>query len=202
VLWNYRYGYRSLLPGVAKQRLLIGNEKAQAYDWLRRNTDPGDIIISYEEGSLNLYTGRTAVCPIIFSTEYYYTRNKSVLQRDLDHLADVATVVAARYWLVSEDDMRWEVEDAQPLIRKRIDSLLSSMPEVFHSSAGRVRLYDILGLVKSRPQTPGAVANSPAAGVASKSGRVARTADFVVRGYSQRRTQEPRTAKSAVRATS
>jgi len=163
VLWNYRYGYRSLLPGVAKQRLLIGAEKVQAYDWIRRNTDAGDTIISYEEGSLYLYAGRTAVGPIIISTEYYYTRNKAVLDRDLAHLTDVAYVVAARYWLVSEDDMRWEVEDAQPLIRRRIDGLLSSMPEVFHSSAGRVRLYDISRLVKSRPQAPGPAAATPAA---------------------------------------
>jgi len=202
VLWNYRYGYRSLLPGVAEQRLLIGAEKVQAYDWIRRNTDPGDTIISAEEGSLYLYAGRTAVGPIIFSTEYYYTRNKAVLERDLAHMTDVAEVVAARYWLVSEDDLRWEVEDAQPLIRKRVDSLLSSMPEVFHSSAGRVRLYDISGLVKLRLQTAGPVVTAPTAGVASKSGRVARTADIAVRGCSQRRTQEPRTAISAVRATS
>lgn len=161
VLWNYRYGYRLVLPEVAKRRLLIGAEKAQAYDWLRRNTDLADTIISYEEGTLYLYAARTAVCPIVFSTEYYYTHNKSVLERDLNHIADVALVVAARYWLVSEDDMRWEVEGAQPLIKKRIESLLSSMPEVFHSSAGRVRLYDISRLVKSRQQAPDPAISAP-----------------------------------------
>ena len=147
VVWNYRFGYRSLLPGVAKQRLLIGVEKAQAYDWIRKNTDPGDALISFEEGSLYLYTGRTGVGPIIFSTEYYYTRNKAVLERDLAHITDVAFVLSARYWLESEDQLRWEVEDAQPLIRKRIDSLLATMPEVFRSSQGQVRIYDVSRLV-------------------------------------------------------
>jgi hypothetical protein len=163
VLWNYCSGYRFQLPEVAERRFAIGAEKAQAYEWIRRNTDPGATIMSYEEASLYLYTGRTAVSPLIFSTEYYYTRNKAVLDRDLAHLTDAARAVAASFWLVSDDDVPSVVEEAQPVIKEHINGLLSGSPEVFHSSAGRVRLYDISRLVKSSPQTSGPVVTAPAA---------------------------------------
>jgi 4-amino-4-deoxy-L-arabinose transferase-like glycosyltransferase len=147
VLWNYVYGFRPKLSGLAGQRSLIGLQKAQAYDWIRRNTDPGVTIMTYDDASLYLYTGRTAMPPLAFSTEYYYTGNKRVLERDLARMTDAARAVEARYWLVSDDDVPSQVEDAQPLIRHRIESLLSQMPEVFHSGSGQVRLYDISRLV-------------------------------------------------------
>ena len=61
--------------------------------------------MSYEEANLYLYTGRTAVRPLIFSTEYYYTRDKAVLDRDLAHLADAARAVAASFRHVSDDNV-------------------------------------------------------------------------------------------------
>jgi hypothetical protein len=103
--------------------------------------------MTYDDASLYLYTGRTAMPPLAFSTEYYYTGNKRVLERDLARMTDAARAVEARYWLVSDDDVPSQVEDAQPLIRHRIESLLSQMPEVFHSGSGQVRLYDISRLV-------------------------------------------------------
>lgn len=149
-LWNYRYGYRSEMSAVAEQHALMVAEKARVYEWIRRNTDPTATIVAYEEGSLYLYTGRTAVCPIAFSTEYSYTGQKSVLHRDLAHITDAANALAAHYWLVSEDDFRLEIEDAQPLMKGRVALLMAGLPVVYDSGAGRVRLYDISYLL--RPQ--------------------------------------------------
>jgi hypothetical protein len=150
-LWNYRYGFRSQMPGLAKQLALMAGEKAQAYQWVRWNTDPAARIVAYRDTSLYLYTGRTAVSPICFSTEYAYTGEMSVLERDLAHITDTAVAVNARYWLLSEDDFQLELESAQPLIKERVARLMSAMPEVYHSSGGRVRLYDISRLLRSAP---------------------------------------------------
>jgi len=150
-LWNYRYGFRSRMPGLAKQLALMAGEKAQVYQWVRWNTDPGAIVVAYEEASLYLYTARMAVSPICFSTEYVYTGEKSVLERDLAHITDTARALSARYWLVSEDDFQLEIENAQPLIKERVARLMSAMPEVYHSAGGRVRLYDISPLLRPAP---------------------------------------------------
>jgi hypothetical protein len=63
---------------------------------------------------------------------------------------DATVAVKTSYGVVSEEDLSFEVEDGQPFIKKRIEDLFSFAPEVFRGSAGRVRLYDLLRLVKSR----------------------------------------------------
>jgi hypothetical protein len=150
--WNYCYGYRPQLRRMGEQRALIMREKTQAYQWIRQNTDPDTRFVAYEDPSFYLYTGRQAVLPMVFSTEYVYVRETSLLERDLAHITDAARAVRARYWFTSEDDFRLELEDAQPVIEERVARLMSTLPEVYHSANGRVRLYDISPLLRSQPK--------------------------------------------------
>ncbi|MGO9268651.1 MAG: ArnT family glycosyltransferase [Terriglobia bacterium] len=144
--WNYGHGYRPQLS--AEQRASLMPDKAEAYQWIRQNTDPEARVVAYEDPSLYLYTGHQAVPLIILSAEYAYTREGKVLERDLAHITDAALAVGARYWLTSEDDFHLELEDARARMKKRVADLLSPLPEVYHSRDGRVRLYDISCLLQ------------------------------------------------------
>jgi hypothetical protein len=148
-VWNYRYGYRPEMSALSEQRARRMREKAEAYQWLRQNTDPEARVVAYEDPSLYLYTGRQAVRPISFSTEYLYTRERKVLERDLSRITDAAVAVGANYWLTSEDD--FNLEDAPALMRERVANLMSAQPEVYHSRDRGVRLYDISRLPRSEP---------------------------------------------------
>jgi len=148
-LWNYRHGYRREIAGQAEFRSRMWTEKARAYDWIRRNTDSGTRIVAYDDASLYLYAGRTAVRPISFSTEYVYTRDRRVLERDLAHITDVAHAMRAHFWLVSDDDFYSELRDAQPLMKACVARLMSGLPQVYHSE--RVQLYDISRLFEPEP---------------------------------------------------
>jgi len=149
--WNYCDGYRPQLTGIDQHRARLMRDKTEAYQWIRQHTDPGDRVVAYESASLYLYTGRQAVPPIALSTEYLYTRDRSVLERQLAHVTDAAVAVGARYWLTSKDDVHIELLDAQAPMRERVDRLLSPLPEVYRSPDGEVRLYDISRLVRAEP---------------------------------------------------
>ena len=145
--WNYTVGNRPVLAALSQRLRLVTGEKVQVYDWIRKKTDPSDIIVANGDAMLYLYTGRKAVIPIAFSTEYLYTSDRRVLDLDLAHITDAACAVGARYWLTSEDDFEME----SPLVgaRERVACLMSGLPEVSRSANGRVRLYDICPLLKS-----------------------------------------------------
>lgn len=126
-------------------------EKRQAYEWIRRNTDPGARFIAYEDVSLYLYTGRQAMRPIAFSTEAFYAKDEKILEKDLAHITDVARQIGASYWLVSADD--FQMETGLPLIEKRMNELKGALPVVFRSTGDKVQLYDLSCL--GRPEAPG-----------------------------------------------
>jgi 4-amino-4-deoxy-L-arabinose transferase-like glycosyltransferase len=149
-VWNYGSGYRPQLSGMGEQRSRLMQEKAEAYQWIRQNTDPEARVVAYEDASLYLYTGRQAVPPIVLSTESLYTRKRNVLERELAHITDAAVAVRARYWLTSEDDFR-DFVNARASMKERVANLMSPLPEVYHSRDGRVRLYDISHLLRPEP---------------------------------------------------
>jgi len=145
--WNYAIGHRPELRALGREQSLINREKLQVYEWIRQQSAPGDVIVAYRDAPVYLYTGRKAVMPIAFSTEYIYTHDHRVLDRDLAHMTDVACAVGARYWLTSEDDFNKESQGAEA--RERVARLMSGLPEVSRSQAGRVRLYDVSSLFQS-----------------------------------------------------
>ena len=132
---------RPAFPALIARRAALLEEKKEIYAWIRDHTDPGARFIAYEDASLFLYTGRQAARPIAFSTEAFYMKDEAVLNRDLDHILDVARSIGARYWVASADD--FDLETGLPLIEKRVANLKSGLPVLFRSRNGKVRLYDL-----------------------------------------------------------
>jgi hypothetical protein len=116
-------------------------EKQEAYAWIQRNTKAEARFLAYEDVSLYLYTGRQSVRPVAFSTEAFYRKDESVLARDLDRIFDTPRAIGARYWLMSDDDFR--LETGTPRILERIASIQATLPVVFQSGGGRVRIYEL-----------------------------------------------------------
>ena len=147
-------------PSTEQQAARLRQDKAQAYDWIRRNTHPEDRIVACEDGRVYLYTGRQTVIPIAFSTEFSYTHDWRALERDMARMADTAAVVQAHYWLTSLDDFIIDEEEAVPSMRARVAQLMSGLPEMYRSPDGWVRLYDISCLLQ--PQRAPCAARLPA----------------------------------------
>jgi hypothetical protein len=158
-VWNTLQFYRPH-PSAEQQAARLRQDKAQAYDWIRKNALREDRIVACEDGRVYLYTGRQTVIPIAFSTEFSYTHDWRALERDMAHMADTATVVQAHYWLTSFDDFIIDEEDAQPSMRAQVAHLMSGLPEVYRSADGWVRLYDISCLLQ--PQRAPCAAALPA----------------------------------------
>jgi hypothetical protein len=85
--------------------------------------------------------------PLAVSTASFYRQNKTILDRELEHLADTARVVGARYWLVAPDD--FHLESGDEFLQKATSGLLDQAPAVFATPGGRVRIYDISALTGS-----------------------------------------------------
>lgn len=143
---EYFFGYRTQLRDLARDRADLGREKQEAYAWIRTHTAPDTRLVAYEDASLYLYTGRQAVRPVAFSTEAFYRKDESILRRDLDHIFDTARAIRAQYWLMSDDDFR--LETGLLRIHERMAGIQATLPVVFQSSRGRLRIHEL-------PQNPG-----------------------------------------------
>lgn len=140
-VWSYPDGYRPVFRSLATQRAALLPFKRQAYEWLRQNTDANTRIVAHEDANLFLYTGRQAVRPIAFSSEWFYTGDTRVLKRDLAHITDTAQYVGARFWVTAEDDFQLEL--GRPMIQARMAQLKSVLPLVFYSEENKVQVYDL-----------------------------------------------------------
>jgi hypothetical protein len=130
-----------------RRREALAEEKSEAYRWIREHTARDDRFIAYEDENLYLHTGRQALRPLAVSTASFYRQNKTILDRELEHLADTARVVGARYWLVAPDD--FHLESGDEFLQKATSGLLDQAPAVFATPGGRVRIYDISALTGS-----------------------------------------------------
>jgi hypothetical protein len=143
VCLNYAYGIpNTLRKSEEKSRALLA-QKREAYDWIRRNSHPGDRFIAYEDGLLYLYTGRQAVRPIACLWTAYYTGNRRLAEQDAAHLTDVARHIRPAYWVVSPDDFGLEPAPNRTLLEAAEARLLAKQPLGFRSADGRVRVYDV-----------------------------------------------------------
>jgi len=137
--WNYWRGARPVMADLDDYRSGMLAEKREAYDWIVSQTSPQDIIIAYEDVSLYLYTDRQSFRPVVFPTSGEF--DPAYIHEALTRITDVGHVLGARYWLISDDDFDLEWEQAGTLGRERERKLEASMPEVFKSRDGRVRIY-------------------------------------------------------------
>jgi len=65
------------------------------------------------------------------------------LQRDLNHMTDVARAIGAEYWLASPDDSDKQWKSAKPFMATRLEQIESVLPELFRSRYGHVRIYGL-----------------------------------------------------------
>jgi hypothetical protein len=148
---NYAGGLRTQIAETGERRASLLQEKREVYDWLARSTDRDARSIAYEDATLYLYSGRLAVRPIAFTTAEFYESWR--LRRVLEHMTDVARAIRADYWVVSADDYNseWPEASAQTLARMR--ELETSVPLVYSSGRGRVRIYSLGCIQHSKEAT-------------------------------------------------
>jgi hypothetical protein len=155
--WNCVTGYRPELRSISAERNAITQQTLPVYAWIREHTAPEAVIVAPQDVTLYLYTGRQAVVPIAFSTEYIYTMNHEALRRDLDRFTDTAVSLGACYWLTSQNDFEM-LNFPTTEVQDREAALVAGLPEVLRSADGRTRLYDASSL---SPQGSAACAARP-----------------------------------------
>ena len=144
---NFAAGATTVITRTVNDRARFLSDKREAYQWLSCCTLQADVVISYEDVSTYLYTGRHSMRPIAFPTSGEY--NPAYLQESLAHMTDVAHALGARYWMVADDDFNMDWEPATSLARARVAELEQKMPLVFRSRGGHVRVYEIRCLAAS-----------------------------------------------------
>ncbi|HUG81433.1 MAG TPA: phospholipid carrier-dependent glycosyltransferase [Bryobacterales bacterium] len=143
-LWEIPAGTRE----ANAERAALLQQKQQAYDWLRKNSEAGDRLIAYEDVVAYLSTGRQGMRPIAPSTASFYLQDREALQPDLDRLGDTARAIEARYWLASPDD--YQLEHADTYLKEATAELLDDAPVAFKSHDGRVLVYEIRAALLAR----------------------------------------------------
>jgi hypothetical protein len=141
LFWNYAGGARPVMAEIASDRSSLLQEKREAYEWLACCTSRDDLVISYEDASLYLYSGRQGLRPVVFPTSGEY--DPAYLRAALPRMMDVAHVIGARYWVIADDDFDLEWTQAGKLGRARENEIEPGLSLVFKSRGGRVRVYGL-----------------------------------------------------------
>jgi hypothetical protein len=144
--WSFWSGIHVLVEQ-GNRRAAIGLQKREAYDWIKGHTPLEAVIIAYEDGALNLYSGRKAFRPVIFLPAGRF--RPEILQSELDCIAESSKQLGAEYWLVAQDDFSFEWQTAATRGLAREKELLAGYPVVFHSAGEGVRIYQIAPSVVS-----------------------------------------------------
>jgi 4-amino-4-deoxy-L-arabinose transferase-like glycosyltransferase len=138
IIVNYVNGHRRNLYALSRQRESILKPKQEAYRWLADH-DCCSPVLAYEDADVYLYSGRTAMRPVIFVTSSIY--EPKILDGSLGHILDVGRAIKAGYWLFSEDDFAMESENAMSAIRNCLGVLgPNDWRASFKSNDGRVVL--------------------------------------------------------------
>jgi len=139
--WNYVGGARPVIAEIAGTRSSLLQEKLEAYQWLACCTAREDLVISYEDATLYLYSDRQGLRSVVFPTSGQY--DHKFLQEALGRMTDVAHVIGARYWMIADDDFDLEWEQAGKQGRAREREFEPGLEPAFKSSGGRIRIYKL-----------------------------------------------------------
>jgi 4-amino-4-deoxy-L-arabinose transferase-like glycosyltransferase len=150
VAFNYVGGTRSSLAEQSRQRGELAVEKQEVYRWIARSTASKSRVVAYEDASVYLYANRVAIRPITFTTDAFYEPSR--LEEDLDHLTDVARAIKADYWVFADDDYAAEWQAAEEQGHMRTDKVERSLPIVYRSQYGHVRVGSLECL--QHPESP------------------------------------------------
>ncbi len=141
----YRWAWDTprALQSVVDSRLSLTEPKLEAYAWVAANTEPGAVVISYEDASLYLYTGRQSMRPASLTTEAFYMQDMGSFEDGLDKLADTAFALDADYWVLAPDNFGLAIDPETT--RSKVEELLDGLPVVFTSGDGRLRVVRLEG---------------------------------------------------------
>jgi len=139
--WNYMRGSRKLIVEESRNRSTLTPSKRAAYEWVIDSTPPDTRVIAYEDASVYLYTGRTAMRPIAFTPATLHEPER--LEQIVAHMGDVARAIGAQFWIMSDDDFGLEWPQATSSARDYVARLRTVLPEVFRSEDGRVSIYSL-----------------------------------------------------------
>jgi hypothetical protein len=139
--WNYAVEDRYSHAEARFQRESAMPEKLGAYAWLRANTSPQDVSIASEDGLAFLYSGRQYINFAVLMPFDLYDRPR--LERDLDHMPDVALAVHARYWVITSSDSQTQLHAFEVALRERLAYWETVLPRVYISPGGTIRIYDL-----------------------------------------------------------
>ena len=152
--WNYVVSARQPFANVTRYRDAALTEQKQAYAWIRSHTEPNDVLITTDYATTYLSTGRHS---ITFTVPLPYgVYDRAVLQRDLDHMPDVALALRARYWVITSSDSQTQLRAFEQPLRERLDRWEDRLPLVYSTPRGTTRIYDLrtLPAIALRARTP------------------------------------------------
>ena len=150
VLVNFAGGLRTQLAETSRERGLLLAEKQEAYQWLSRATPNDARVVADEDASLYLYSDRSSMRPIVFTTAEFY--DPSRLEEPFEHMMDVPRAIGADYWVFADDDYGLEWWDEMVRARVEMGKLERVLPIVYKSRYGHVRVR-YLGCIRN-PQSP------------------------------------------------
>jgi 4-amino-4-deoxy-L-arabinose transferase-like glycosyltransferase len=139
--WNYVHGARSLLMEKSRERAGLLESKRGAYEWLSRNTAANTKVIAYEDVSLYLYTGREVLSPMAAVIAEVYEPAR--LGESFAHLTDLPRAIGAEYWVFSDDDFSNSSDAIIARAGVRMSELERTLPIVYQSRDGRVRIHEL-----------------------------------------------------------
>jgi hypothetical protein len=129
------------LFSLSRQRGSILTEKREAYQWLADKCcrEP---VLAYEDANVYLYSGQTAMRPVLFATSAMY--DSVPLKQSLGHVMDIGAALNASYWLFSQDDYSVDFQKAADALKQCLGPLgPSEMPLAFSSTDGRVLIRSL-----------------------------------------------------------
>ena len=145
---NYVREIPSEITSSAKRNQRLLQDKRGAYAWMRWHAAPNASLIAYEDGLAYLYTGRPTLVPIQATPQSFYLHDPRYATHDAAQLTNVACHIRAAYWLASKEDFRLDGDIDYAALQKRQSQLLATVPLVFQSADGAVRLYDVRHLTQ------------------------------------------------------
>jgi hypothetical protein len=149
--WNYFVTARQSFAAITQHRDAVLSEQQAAFNWIRSHTQPDDFLITTQYGSTYLYTRRQA---INFTVPLPYgVYDRTVRQHDLDHIADVALALHARYWVIADADSQTQLRAFEQPLRERLSRLEAALPRVYTTPADSIRVYDLHALPTPAPDS-------------------------------------------------
>ena len=129
------------LAYVSAQRSALTAEKLAAYRWLREHSARDARIIAYESVSAFLYCDRQGMPPAVLLPSGKY--DQEILKSQLSCMLAPARPIGAQFWIVADDDFRFEWKDATVQEREIEKGLEATHTSLFRSPQAHLRIYKL-----------------------------------------------------------